>query len=200
MNCAAFEILLADFIDGALPAGERDAFAGHLDSCSACAALAEGARAAVAFMERAWEVEPPPALLANILRATNAGPERELRGRGFSAWINRMFAPVLQPRLVLGAMMTIMSVAMVGQIAGPAKSTFTAADLDPARLWSSLDDNTNRLWDRAVKDYESTRLVYEVKAQVDDWTEQNWTGQNWTEQNWTERQRDAAESFTQEGK
>jgi anti-sigma factor RsiW len=172
MNCAAFEILLADFIDGALPAGGRDAFVRHLESCSACAALAEDARAAVAFMERAWEVEPPPALLANILQATNAGPERELRGRGFSAWINRMFAPVLQPRLVLGAMMTIMSVAMIGQIGGPAKSTFTAADLNPVHLWTSLDDNTNRLWDRAVKDYESTRLVYEVKEQVDDWTEQ----------------------------
>ena len=46
MNCAEFEILLADYMDGTLPANDRDAFVRHLDSCAACAALAEDARAA----------------------------------------------------------------------------------------------------------------------------------------------------------
>ena len=62
MNCAEFEILLADYMDGTLPASDRDAFVRHLDSCAACAALAEDARAAVAFIGRASEVEPPPGI------------------------------------------------------------------------------------------------------------------------------------------
>jgi hypothetical protein len=53
------------------------------------------------------------------------------------------------------------------------------------RLWTTVDYQANRIWDRAVKDYESTPLVYEVKAQVDDWAEQ---------------QREADEGIAQEGK
>ena len=48
----------------------------------------------------------------------------------------------------------------------------TAADLDPVRLWSSLDDRTHRLWDRTVKSYESMRLVYEIRSQLSDWKQQ----------------------------
>jgi len=40
------------------------------------------------------------------------------------------------------------------------------------KLWASLDDRTHRIWDRAVKSYESMRLVYEVRSQINDWTEQ----------------------------
>jgi hypothetical protein len=172
MNCAEFEILLADYMDGTLPASDRDAFVRHLDSCAACAALAEDARAAVAFIGRASEVEPPPALLTKILHDTNAGWELKLHGRGVSGWINRTFAPVLRPRMVLGALMTLMSLTMLSQCGAPAKTTFTAAELDPFRIWTSLEFRTNRIWDRAVKGYESMRLVYAVKSQIDDWAEQ----------------------------
>jgi hypothetical protein len=50
--------------------------------------------------------------------------------------------------------------------------TLTPADLDPVHLWASLDMRAHRVWDRAVKSYESMRLVYEVKNQINDWTEQ----------------------------
>ena len=48
----------------------------------------------------------------------------------------------------------------------------TAADLDPVRLYSSLDDRTHRLWDRTVKSYESMRLVYEIRSQLNEWKQQ----------------------------
>jgi hypothetical protein len=174
MSCAEFEMLLADWIDEtlAVPAreAERAAFVRHLESCAACAALLEDASAAVAFMDRAAEVEMPPALVSKILQATNSGWEFKLRGRGISGWINRMFAPVLRPRLVMGAVLALVSMTMLTRCAP--NRTFTAADLDPVRLWTSLDDRTHRIWDRAVKSYESMRLVYEVKNQINDWTEQ----------------------------
>lgn len=170
LSCAEFETLLADWIDETLGVPEREAFVRHLESCAACAALLEDASSAVAFMERAADVEMPPALVSKILQATNSGWEFKLRGRGVSGWINRTFAPVLRPRVVMGAVLTLVSMTMLTRCA-PEK-TLSPSDLDPVRLWASLDDRTHRVWDRAVKSYESMRLVYEVKNQINDWTEQ----------------------------
>jgi len=176
LSCAEFEILLADWIDETLAVperkGERDAFLRHMESCTECSVLAEDARFAVGFMDRAADVEPPPALLMNILHATNSGWEFKLRGRGLSGWINRTFAPVLRPRFVMSAALTLISLTVMARGCGVPVKTFTAADLDPVRIWTSLDDRTHRMWDRAVKSYESMRLVYEVRTQINDWAQQ----------------------------
>jgi len=176
MHCAEFEILLADWLDETLAAPGREAelgaFLRHRESCAACGALAGDAAFAVAFMGRAADVEVPPVLLTNILHATNAGWEFKLRGRGISGWINRTFAPILRPRFVMGAAMTLMSLTILARGCGVSDRTFTAADLDPVRLWSSLDNRAHRVWDRAVKSYDSMRLVYEVKTQINAWSEQ----------------------------
>jgi len=178
MSCAEFETLLADWIDetqsltgDTLAAPERDAFLRHLESCPSCKALLEDATSAVAFMDRAADVEMPPALVSKILSATNSGWEFKLRSRGVSGWINRAFAPVLRPRFVMGALLTLVSSATMLTRCAP-NHTLTPADLDPVKLWSSLDDRTHRIWDRTIKSYESMRLVYEVKNQINDWTEQ----------------------------
>ncbi len=176
MDCEQFEILLADYLDGELDssarAADRAAFLRHLDSCPACATLAADARGALEFIDIAADVEPPPVLLAKILHATNSGWDFKLRATGVRGWINRLFAPVLKPRFVMGAMMTMISVTMLSRCAGGPKTTLTAADLDPVRLWSSLDGRTHRLWDRTLKSYESMRVVYEIRSQLNEWKQQ----------------------------
>ena len=176
LSCEQFEILLADQIDGELNAPARDAdraaFELHLASCAACAAMAADAQSAVSFMEMAAEVEPPPALMTKILHATNSGWEFKLRAKGIRGAINRFFAPVLQPRIVMGAMMTLMTITMLSRCAGGPKTKLTAADLDPVKLWTSLDDRTHRIWDRTMKSYESMRLVYEIRNQINDLKQQ----------------------------
>jgi hypothetical protein len=169
MYCEEFEILLADYIDGA---PGTPSFLAHLESCAACALLTEDAQRAVVFMGIAAEVDPPPALAGKILHATNSGWEFKLRAKGIRGWINRFFAPVLRPRFVMGAMLTMMSITMLSRCAGGPKNTLTAADLDPVRIWTSLDDRTHRIWDRSVKSYESMRLVYEIRTQLSEWTQQ----------------------------
>lgn len=175
-TCAEFEVLLADWIDGTLAApareGERNAFLRHRESCTACAQLAEDASFALGFMERAADVEFPPVLVTKILHTTNSGWEFKLRGRGFTGWINRTFAPVLRPRYVMSAALTLMSLTIMARGCGLPVRTFSAADLDPVRLWTSLDNRAHHTWDRVVKSYESMRLVYEVRNQINDWTEQ----------------------------
>ena len=176
LSCEQFEILLADHIDGELSslerAGDRAAFEQHLGSCAMCAAMAEDAQSALAFMETASEVEPPPALMTKILHATNSGWEFKLRAKGIRGAINRFFAPVLRPRFVMGAMLTLMSITMLSRCAGGPKAKLTTADLDPVKIWTSLDDKTHRLWDRTMKSYESMRLVYEIRNQINDWKQQ----------------------------
>jgi hypothetical protein len=176
LTCEQFEALLADHIDGELNsaarAADRTAFEQHLADCPACAELAQDAQNAVAFMDIAADIEPPPALTARILEATNSGWEFKLKARGIRGWINRALTPVLKPRFVMGAMMTMMSLTMLSRCAGDPKKPLTAADLDPVRLWVSLDDRTHRVWDRTVKSYESMRLVYEIRTQLNEWKKQ----------------------------
>lgn len=171
MHCEEFEVLLADSLDGALTPEQNAAFRNHLAACPACAAMAVDVRTALNFMERAAVVEPPRDLADRILHATNSGWEFRLRAKGLRGLVNRTFAPVLRPRLVMGAMLTLMSLTMLTRCAGT-KSTLTAADLDPVRLWSSLDDRTHRLWDRTMKSYESLRVVYEIRTQLGEWKQQ----------------------------
>jgi hypothetical protein len=172
LNCEQFEILLADYIDETLDQTSREEFVRHLDSCAACAAYAAEVRSAVSFIEIAADVEPPAELTGKILQATHEGWEFKLRARGIRGWINRTFAPVLKPRFVMGAMLTMMSISFLGRCGNDPKKPLTAADLDPVRLWSSLDTRTHRLWDRSVKGYESMRLVYEIKSQLNEWKQQ----------------------------
>lgn len=172
IQCAEFEILLADYLDGVLAPGERAVFAAHMENCPVCKALAEDAQSALGFMERAAEVETPPAVMTNILHATNSGWELTLHGKGIRGWINRTFSPVLQPRFVLGMGLTVLSATMLTQCAGLPKRTLTAQDLDPIRIIGALENRTERVWDRAVKSYESMRLVYEVKSQLNEWSQQ----------------------------
>lgn len=175
-TCAEFEILLADWIDGTLGApgreAERDAFVRHLESCKDCAEFAEDARYTLGVIERSADVDCPPVLVSKILHATSSGFEFKLRGRGLSGWINRTFAPVLRPRIVMGALFTLMSLTIMAKGCGLQQTTFTAADLDPVRLWTALDNRVHHTWDQVVKSYESMRLVYEVKNQIDVWTQE----------------------------
>lgn len=172
MTCADLDILLADYLDGTLSPADRAMFVSHLESCSACAEYAAEVESATRFLDRVADVEPPPALHGRILQSTGAGWDLRLRKGGIRGWINRTFAPVLQPRFAMGAMLTLMSITMLSRCAGSPKKTLSAADLDPVRIWAALDDKTHRVWDRAVKSYESMRLVYQVKSQLNDWRQQ----------------------------
>lgn len=167
LDCADCEALLCDYLDGALPREQRGRFEAHLAGCAACAALARDGASALAFMERAAEVEPPPQLVTKILYQMPRG-----RTSGVQGWLNRLFRPVLQPRYVMGAMLTILSLSVMTRCAGAPDHPLNASDLDPVKLWASLDDRVHRIWQRSLKTYESMRLVYEVQTRIREWQEQ----------------------------
>lgn len=173
MKCAHLEALLCDYVDGTVAAAERSEIERHLQVCAGCAGLAREAAAAVAFMERAAAVEPPPELITRILWALPAAREaRRKRTSGWAGVLGQVFRPMLQPRFAMGFAMTILSFSMLGKFAGVSLRQLTPADLSPAKVWQALDDRLHRAWDRSVKFYESLRLVYEIQTRVREWTEQ----------------------------
>jgi anti-sigma factor RsiW len=156
ITCIEFEILLADHLDGTLRADQKVTLESHLATCAACTELATDAAGAMAFMERAAAVTPPPAMVKRILLEVTSGPSRRviqpswterLLGPSVGAWLGN----VLQPRLVMGTAMAVLSLALVGRF-GPA-----------------AENGVHRAWDRALKNYESLALVYDVQTQLQEW-------------------------------
>lgn len=91
MNCADVEILLCDYVDGALTPRERTAVENHLAECPNCAALARDGAEAVAVIESAEVVEPPQELISHIL--FNPPWHRQRAG-----WFSQVLHPLLAPR------------------------------------------------------------------------------------------------------
>src|ERR1039458_9298227 len=112
MSCAEIEILICDYVDGSLSADRKAEVERHLGECPACAGMARDSAAAVAFIDRAAEAAPPPELVTRILFDApwrkNKPAIQGLRSR-LSGW----FSPVLQPKFVMGAAMTILSFSLL---------------------------------------------------------------------------------------
>jgi len=149
MRCAELEILLADYLDGAVSGVEKAAVEAHLAGCASCAELARDAAGAVAFMDRAAAVEPPPGMVARIL----ADDRIRLRRSWSERLLGFVWLLVGEPRLAMGVAMVVLSIAMLG------------------RVWGPAENQVHRAWDRTVKQYESLPLVSEIQAQLDDWTQ-----------------------------
>lgn len=171
MKCADLEALLCDYVDGTIAGPERATVELHLKSCEACGELVADARAAVAFFERVPEVEPPAALVNGILFEARGGRTAAPKTQSWKRMLRRMFEPVLQPRFAMGMAMTILSFSMLGRFAGIPARQLKPADLEPAKIWMAMDDKLHVTWERAVKYYQSLRVVYEVQSTLKDWSE-----------------------------
>jgi hypothetical protein len=170
MKCADIEALLCDYVDGTLGEAGRAQVDGHVQNCAACASMLEDSLAAVRFMDGVDDLEAPPELITRILYKTQVEPPpRETESR---SWFGRLFAPILQPRFAMGMAMTILSFSMIGRMAGIPQRPLTAADLEPARIWSAIDTKAHRAYDRLVKYVDNLRLVYEIQNRLGEWSDQ----------------------------
>jgi hypothetical protein len=94
-----------------------------------------------------------------------------LLSRLASKWLQ----PILQPRLVMGMAMTVLSFAMLERCTGVKVQNIQAADLSPVRVWGGVEDRAVRLKDRMVKSYENLRVVYEIETRLKDLEQQQET-------------------------
>jgi anti-sigma factor RsiW len=169
MNCADIEIAICDYVDGTLAPERKAEVERHLAQCPACAGMARDAAAAVAFMERAESVEPPPELITKILfeGPWNAGKAKPSAWR---KWGTLALTPIFQPRFAMGMAMTILSLAMLWRTVGPAP--LRARDVKPARIWATLEDRGVYAWGRTVKFYENLKFVYQIQSTLHQWQAQ----------------------------
>jgi anti-sigma factor RsiW len=177
VNCAEFESTLADYVDGTLDASGRASLERHASLCAGCREFLEEVTSAAAFLGRAAEIEPPATLITRIAYQAPLGRAREpyerqgLLSRLASKWLQ----PVLQPRLVMGMAMTVLSFAMLERCTGVKVQNIQAADLSPVRVWGGVEDRAVRLKDRVVKSYENLRVVYEIETRLKDLEQQQET-------------------------
>lgn len=172
MNCADFEILLCDYLDGTLTRERRREIDEHMSVCAACAAMAADVQGALGFMERAAVAEPPAELLTRILHdipGHNAAGKRTWWRRAFGGRLEGL----LQPRYVMGMAMTVLSFSLLARSLKIEPRQLRPSDLDPAKIWMAMDDRAHRAWDRTVKYYDNLKLVIEIQGRLQEWTEQD---------------------------
>jgi len=170
MNCADLEILICDYVDGTLTTAQKAQVNLHLAVCPACTELARDAAAAVRFIARAEDVTPPPELVTKILFEApwrkNKSVAEGLRGR-LAGWLR----PVLQPKFVMGAAMTILSFSLLSRFT-PIHQ-LKAADLEPKAVWVGLENRVLDAWDRTVKFYDNLKFVYQIQTTLREWQQQD---------------------------
>ena len=170
MNCADIEILICDYVDGTLSASQKAAVERHFGECPACAGLARDSAAAVAFMERAADVEPPPELITRILFDAPWG-----KGKSKSKlrmWLSALLSPILQPKYAMGMAMTVLSISMLARFVAPVKQP-KMSDLQPSKVWAGLEDRAVRAWARTVKFYDNLKVVYQIQTTLREWQQQD---------------------------
>ncbi|MCW5966225.1 MAG: hypothetical protein KIT83_19460 [Bryobacterales bacterium] len=175
MTRAELEAKIADYLDGTLAETEVAAFEQYLPLYPDLAELVQDAGEAMEMLKQVDAPEPPPAFYARLeiaMTEARRSTRRETRNAGIFTSLAAFFAPMLQPRFVMGMAMTILSVSMIGQLTGTRIDQVSASDLKPAAIWSAVGYRAERVWDRATKYYESLRVVYEMRTRVQEWTDQ----------------------------
>jgi hypothetical protein len=173
LKCNDIEALLCDYVDGTLGDAGRAQVDGHVKNCDVCAELLADSQSAVHFMAAVADVEPPPELITRVLYKTQVEkPAAAKRDGQRGGWLRGLFQPLLQPRFAMGMAMTILSFSMIGRMAGIPQRPLTAADLEPAKIWSAIDGGAHRAFDRLAKYVDNLRLVYEIQNRLGEWSAQ----------------------------
>lgn len=164
LTCLQVEPLLAEYLDGALAAPDRDGVEEHVASCAGCQATLEDVRVALAWTRAAEPVPVPSMLVARILEQTS-----EAAGAGARGWAQRLrgwFRPMLEPRFAMGTAMALISFSLLLNATGVNMKDVRLADLSPANLYFSIDRQAHLAGSRAVKFYRDLRIVYEIQSQL----------------------------------
>jgi hypothetical protein len=170
MNCTELESILADYLDGTLASTGRAALELHAAECVACAEFVAEVKNGANLLKKLEPVEPPPALITRIAYQAPLGRVRDPfeRETAWTRFATKWLQPVLQPRLVMGMAMTVLSFTMLERCTGVKVERVQAADLNPVRVLGGMEDKGVRFKDRMLKYYENLRVVYEVEARLRD--------------------------------
>ena len=173
MQCAVFDGLLSEAVEGSLGGATLEQFQAHAQGCQVCGPLFAEVEAGRSWLKSLDEVEPPANLVHNILIATtgqesrlsNAGAKRSWKDQ-LTGWLRPVFAPVFamacQPRFAMSFGMVFFSMSITMSLAGVKFADLSHLDLRPSAVRRSYYESKGKV----VKYYENIRFVYEVESRV----------------------------------
>lgn len=182
MQCAEFDALLSEALDGNLNELKLGILQAHSQSCAACGPLMAEAEAGKRWLKSLEPAEPPAHLVENILVATSGidsfrlasaaefGGQISPVGR---TWLDRLrewsgtvmnpaIAVARQPRFVMSFGMAFFSLSISLNLSGVKLSDVRHADLRPSAIKRTYYETSGRV----VKYYENIRFVYEIESRV----------------------------------
>ena len=171
IQCAEFEALLAEAIDGALSAAEMERLRAHAAACAICAPQLVLAQEGRQMLRALPALEPPAYLVQKILNVTSEITPRirETRpARDWSFGLRPAFAAVMQPRFGMSFAMAFFSLTLVLNITGLKVSDLQYVDLRPSAVKSNVVKTYYETTGRVQKYYENLRFVYQVQSTLRD--------------------------------
>ena len=188
MQCAEFDALLADALDGTLTGEKLTGFERHKVQCGTCGAMFAEAEAGLKWLETLDEVEPPRNLVHNILVATTGVTKREHAAESarqplwerVRAWVTPHVSPLFTPRFAMSCAMAFFSLSLVMNVTG-----IRPRDLTPKGVTRAYYDSQAKV----VKYYENIRLVYDIESRVRDLKRVTDNGSSAGEVNTNQKQR-----------
>jgi hypothetical protein len=171
MQCAEFDALLSQAIDGTLSGERLLAFEAHGRQCSVCGPLLQDAEAGRHWLKSLAEVEPPVDLVTNILIQTSGlapgrAGMRASWGDRMRRWAGTVLSPLVvvarQPRFAMSFGMAFFTLSVTLSLAGVRLSDFRHLDLRPSAIRRTYYETSGRV----VKYYENIRFVYEIESRV----------------------------------
>lgn len=174
LRCEEWEELLADALDGLLPAGDRAAFDAHGADCPACAQLLAQAKQGREWLQfLSGEPEIPAGLVERIVGRTSGAAAMGLPARAGAMPVPAT-AHVLLPvpramwdsRMLMTVAMAFFSIALTLNLMGVRLSNVKLSDLTPASLELNLTRQFYGAQKSLMQYYDNLRLVYEVESKV----------------------------------
>jgi hypothetical protein len=180
MQCAEFDRLLSDAIDGVLTGDPLHGFQVHARTCSACGPLFAEIQAGRNWLKDLPEVEPPAHLVTNILASTTGVDTQRLRAHVSAAqprgswlaqgWLSQIASQVVepvwstirQPRFAMSFGMAFFALSVALSVLGVKPADLRQVSLRPAAVRHTYYNTQARV----VRYYENIRLVYEVESRV----------------------------------
>ena len=185
LQCEEWETLLADALDGNLPAKDSGSFEEHSRICAACEATLTQAKQGQEWLQFLHsEPDAPSELMAKILARTSGTVALDSAARPAMAggpaiaaqlpvplpfWKRFNQSPLrrmAEPRLMMTAAMAFFSVTLTLNIAGVRLTAIHLADLKPSAISTNIDREYHLASSRVVRYYYNLRFVYEMEARV----------------------------------
>jgi len=161
MNCNLCEERLSEYMDGALDQRERESMELHFASCTACSELLSVMHEVLA-VGKAFPVFEPPAWLPTRIVANTPRVERE-------RWLDTVTAGlkwILDPRAAIGMFTATLMLGWMASVAGVSPD-WTAVVRDPAGIYYGAQGAVNRAYDEAMRRYQRSPLVTEIKTRIE---------------------------------